>query len=75
MEITIKVPDKLAARARAQGVSVELYVQQILAKETLDTEERLRAIRDATDRILELRKGNNLEGIRIKDLIDEGRKY
>jgi hypothetical protein len=32
MEVTIKVPDKLAAEARARGVSVEVYVQEILAK-------------------------------------------
>jgi hypothetical protein len=33
MEVTIKVPDKLAAEARAHGVSVEVYVQEILARQ------------------------------------------
>jgi hypothetical protein len=75
MEITINVPDKLAARARKQGVSLEVYVQQILAKETLETQERLQLIREATERIFELRKQNKLEGTRIRDLIREGHKY
>lgn len=75
MEITISVPDKLAARARAQGVSLEVYIQQILAKETREVEDRVQAIRAATDRIFELRKQNKLGGTRIKDLIREGHRY
>ena len=77
MEVTIKVPDQLAAEARAQGVSVEVYVQEILARQALDTagEQRLHSVRAAIDRILELRKGNKLAGLRTKDLIHEGHKY
>jgi len=77
MEVTIKVPDKLAAEARAHGVSVEVYVQEILARQALDTsgEQRLQSIRAAIDRILQLRKGNKLAGLRTKDLIHEGHKY
>lgn len=74
MEATIKVPDKLAAEARARGVSVEVYVQEILARETLERtgEERLQTVRGAIDRNFELRKGNRLEGLRTKDLIHGG---
>ncbi len=77
MEVTIKVPDKLAAEARAHGVSVEVYIQEILARQVLDTtdEQHLQSVRAAIDRILELRKGNMLAGIRTKDLIHEGHKY
>lgn len=77
MEVTIKVPDKLAAEARAHGVSVEVYIQEILARQALDTtdEQHLQSVRAAIDRILELRKGNMLAGIRTKDLIHEGHKY
>ncbi len=77
MEVTIKVPDNLAAEARARGVSVEVYVQEILARQALDTsgEQRLQSVRAAADRILELRKGNKLAGLRTKDLIHEGRKH
>ena len=75
--MTIKVPDQLAAAARAQGVSVEVYVQEILARQALETtgEQRLQSVRAAIDRIFELRKGNKLAGLRTKDLIHEGHKY
>jgi plasmid stability protein len=77
MEVTIKVPDKLAAEARAHGVSVEVYVREILARQALETtgEQRLQSVRAAIDRILDLRKGNKLAGLRTKDLIHEGHKY
>jgi len=77
MEVTIRIPDNLAAEARAHGVSVEVYVQEILARQALDSpgEQRLQSVRAAIDRILELRKGNKLAGLRTKDLIHEGHKY
>ena len=77
MEVTIKVPDQLAAEARAHGVSVEVYVQEILARQALETtgEQRLQSVRAAIDRIFELRKGNKLAGVRTKDFIHEGHKY
>jgi plasmid stability protein len=77
MEVTIKVPDNLAAEARAHGVSVEVYVQEILARQALEAtgEKGLQSVRAAIDRILELRKGNKLTAFRTKDLIHEGHKY
>src|SRR6266581_6877373 len=60
MEVTVNVPDQLAAEARAHGVSVEVYVEEILARQALDVtgEERLQSARAAIKRIRELRKGN-----------------
>jgi hypothetical protein len=75
MEVTIKVPDKLAEEARAHGVSVEVYVQQILERQTLETGSEGQSAGGAIDRIFELRKGNRLAGLRTKDLIHEGHKY
>jgi hypothetical protein len=77
MEVTIKVPDKLAAEARAHGVSVEVYVQEILARQAVETagEQRLPSVRAAIDRIVELRRGNRLAGLRTKDFVHEGHKY
>ncbi len=77
MEVTINVPDQLAAEARAHGVSVEVYVEEILARQALDatSEERLQSVRAAIERILELRKGNKLAGLRTRDLIHEGHKF
>jgi len=77
MEVTIKVPDKLAAEARAHGVSVEVYVQQIWRGRRF--KQRAKSIfgqfARSEDRIFELRKGNKLAGLRTKDLIHEGHKY
>jgi hypothetical protein len=77
MKVTVNVPDRLAAEARAHGVSVEVYVQEMLARQALDTssDERLQSVRAAIERIFELRKGNKLAGLRTKDLIHEGHKY
>jgi hypothetical protein len=75
MEVTIKVSDQLAAAARARGVSVEVYVQEILARQTLETTGEGQSVHSAIDRIFELRKGNKLAGLRTKDLIHEGHKY
>jgi post-segregation antitoxin (ccd killing protein) len=77
MEVMIQVPEKLAEEARARGVSVEVYVQEILARQALESmgERRLESARAAVERILEVRKGNRLAGLRTKDLIQEGHKY
>jgi len=77
MEVTIKVPDKLAAEARAHGVSVEVYVQEMLARQAFEFagEQPLHSVRAAVDRILELRKGNKLAGLQTKDFIHEGHRY
>ena len=77
MEVTIRIPDQLAAEARERGVSVEVYVQEILSRQAVGTtgEGLLPWVCAAIDRILELRKGNKLTGLRTKELIQEGRKY
>jgi hypothetical protein len=36
---------------------------------------RQQSVAEAVDRIRELRKGNKLSGLKIKDLIHEGHKY
>lgn len=76
MEVTIKVPEKLAAEARSRGVSVEVYVQELLARQITETSaDQLESIRRVIDRIVEMRKENRLDGFRIADLIHEGHKY
>lgn len=77
MQVTINVPDRLAAEARARGVSVEVYVEQMLAVKALDAKDGVRPelVGQAIDRIRELRKGNKLAGLRLKDLLHEGHKY
>jgi hypothetical protein len=33
MEITLKIPDELAAQARARGLKLEVYIQEILTQQ------------------------------------------
>jgi hypothetical protein len=32
MEVTLKIPDEIAARAKARGLNVEAYIEEILAQ-------------------------------------------
>ena len=77
MEVTINIPDNVADAARASGVPVEQYVQEILARQAGQTvaEGTVSSINAAIDKILELRQDNNLAGLRTKDLIHEGHRY
>lgn len=76
MKVTVNVPERLEAEARARGVSVEVYVEQMLSRQSLAfVEATPQSVCAAVDRILELRKANTLAGLRIKDLIHEGHKY
>jgi len=77
MQVRINVPDRLAAEAQARGVSLEMYVEEMLARQLIAAEEEtpLESVSEAIDRIRELRKENTLGGLRTKDLIHEGHKY
>jgi len=76
MQVTVNVPEELAEQARARGLAVAAYVEEVLARESQQAAGKdLRAVGEAIDRIKKLRKGNTLGGLRIKDLINEGRKY
>jgi hypothetical protein len=77
MQVRVNVPDRLAAEAQERGISLELYVEQVLAQQAIVSEEETNqeSINEAVDRIRELRKQNILGGLRMKDLIHEGHKY
>ena len=40
MEVTVKIPDEIAAQAKARGLQVEVYVQEILAQQVRAAETR-----------------------------------
>jgi hypothetical protein len=77
MQVRVNVPDRLAAEAQARGVSLEMYVEEMLAQQIIGPEgETLHeSVSEAIDRIRELRKQNRLGGLKTKDLIHEGHKY
>lgn len=83
MTVTISVPEQLAEKAHAAGVSVESYIESLLEREAQRREEpkwtRLGpgplTPEEAVDDLREARKGVTLGGIKIKDLVHEGHKY
>lgn len=78
MTITVRVPDELAEQAAGRGLSIEAYVEE-LAQEAARSEKlsprNRRTPAEAVEHLREIRKGVTLGGLKIKDLINEGRKY
>ena len=75
MQITIDVPDEMAAEANAVGLPLDRYILERLVGPGRTGERPQRTVAEAIEAIRELRKGNRLNGLRIKDLIEEGRRY
>jgi hypothetical protein len=80
MQVTVNIPDELAAQAREKGLSVEVFVEQVLAGQcnghTHDsTSGQSSTIADAVARIREIGKGNKLDCENVRDWIHEGHKY
>jgi hypothetical protein len=77
MQVKINVPDRWAVEAQARGISLEIYIEEILDQRLTSPEEEPAkdSVSEAIDRIRELRKQNTLGGLRTRDLIHEGHKY
>jgi hypothetical protein len=85
MQITLEIPDELATEAENRGVSVESYVKELVdvaRKPRPEIKWRSLSLgpgpytpEEAVRNIRELRKKNTLGGLKIRDLINEGRKY
>jgi tricorn protease-like protein len=80
MQVTIDIPDELAAQARARGLALEAYLLELIASETakpnlIPLGKGPYSPQEAVDRIREERKNNRLDGLKIKDLINEGRRF
>ncbi|RSL16781.1 hypothetical protein EDE15_2306 [Edaphobacter aggregans] len=85
MQITIDIPETLAHKAEVAGVDVSTYLQRLIERDVLsESAGGTRLVRfepgsktpaEAGADILEMRKKLTLDGIKIKDLIEEGRRY
>ena len=78
MQVTINIPDQLAAEAAARGIAVDIYVEGFVAEQSRQAHlvHPPKSVQDAVERIRALRRGVTLGGeVKIKDLIREGRKY
>ena len=65
----------LAAEAQARGIALDVYIIEKLVGSWSAERDCRHSVAEAVDKIRELRKGNSLGGIKIKDLIHEGHKY
>jgi len=81
MQVTVHIPDSLAAEVQSRGLALESYVQDLVASNTTLPQTRLVRLgpgpyspEEAGRQIRELRKANRLDGLKIKDLIEEGRR-
>ena len=78
LDLQPELEARLASQAQARGLALDRYVEEILSSTVEDTRQPQHSpveIAGAVDLILELRKGTRLDGLSIKDLINEGRKY
>jgi hypothetical protein len=77
MQLTIHIPDETAALLQSRGVEITAFIEQTVAREAQVASQRPapEAVANAIDRILERRSRLTLNGMKIRDLIDEGRKY
>ena len=77
IELQPEIENQLAAQAEACGVTFSEYLKELLVKQAEQPAERVnrRSVDEAIESIRELRKGNKLGGLKIRDLIHEGHRY
>jgi hypothetical protein len=76
MQVTINIPDHLAAEAAAHGLAVDAYVEEVLAKRiqgTVENDARKSAVEEMQK--FARKHGATLGDLKLKDLIHEGHKY
>lgn len=75
IQLQPEIEAQLAAEARARGMALEEYIAEKLgdraSRDRLDRE----SLSAAAARIREIRKGARLDGLKIKDLVNEGRRF
>ena len=81
MQITVNIPDEFAVQVQARGLALETYVQGLVRSAVAVPRGQLIrlgpgpfSLEEAGRRIRNLRQNNNLDGIKVKDLIEEGRR-
>ena len=81
MQVTVNIPDEVAAQVLACGLALDSYVQGLVVSAGAASKHRLVRLgpgplspAEAGRSIRELRRGNRLDGLKLKDLIEEGRR-
>jgi hypothetical protein len=74
LELRPEIESQLAAEAQARGLALDRYIETLVAARPISPTGTQTAAEAVAD-IRRLRKGVTLGGLKIKDLIVEGRKY
>jgi hypothetical protein len=81
MQVVVNIPDEVALQVKARGLALEAYVQGLVVSDAAVPRPRLVRLgpgpfspEEAGRQIRRLRRGNRLDGLRVKDLIEEGRR-
>lgn len=67
IQLKPEVEAQLAAEAQARGVALHHYIEKIVIARSVEQAPRC-TVAEAIEAIRELRKGNSLSGLNIKDL-------
>lgn len=74
IQLRPEIEAQLAAEAQDHGLALDQYIEKIVSGRAV-AKIKQHSVGQAIDRIRELRKGNTLSGLKIKDLIHEGHRY
>jgi hypothetical protein len=77
MQITITIPDELAARVQARGFTLETYVRDLMEEKLVQEQGDQGERRKAVEEMLQFAKkhGVMLGGADLKSMVHEGHKY
>jgi hypothetical protein len=76
MQLTIHISDETVALLQSRGVETAAFIEQTVVRkaQSVSLHPAPEAVVNAIDRILERRSRLTLNGLKIRDLIDKGRK-
>jgi hypothetical protein len=74
LDLQPEIEAQLAAEAQSRGVALDRYVEEIVTAKALEHAVS-NSPAEAVAAIRELRKGIRLDGLKISDLVQEGRRY
>ena len=74
IQLRPEIEAQLAREAQDHGLPLDDYIEKVVCGRAV-TKIKRHSVCQAIDRIRELRKGNTLGGLMIKDLIHEGHRY
>ncbi|MGD0786579.1 MAG: hypothetical protein ABR898_01255 [Terracidiphilus sp.] len=77
MQVTLNIPDDLAAQAQERGFVLETYVRELMREDLSGNPDRNGQRRKAVEAMLDFaeRHAATLGGLGLKSMVHEGHKY